>query len=157
MVREGGPAGGSPGGNGLGWVLWSGTIGLDSPVPARIEAALAGGYDRMTIGPPDVARAASGGVSWEALGRSARDVGLGIVMDPMMGWYNDAPPPGPYAPFRLDEMLRMCEALRRHVHLGARAVSRGRGDPRRAGSQVRRSCATGPRTSVHRCSWSSCR
>ncbi len=111
MVREGGPAGGSPGGDGLGWVLWSGTIGLDSPVPARIEAALAGGYDRMTIGPPDVARAASGGVSWEALGRSARDVGLGIVMDPVMGWYNDEPPPGPYAPFRLDEMLRMCEAL----------------------------------------------
>jgi sugar phosphate isomerase/epimerase len=111
MTGKAAPADGSPPGNGRGWVLWSGTIGLDSPVPARLEASLAGGYDRMTIGPPDVARAAAGGVSWEELGRSARDVGLGIVMDPMMGWYNDEPPPGPYAPFRLDEMLRMCEAL----------------------------------------------
>jgi hypothetical protein len=25
---------------GIGWVLWAGTVGLESPVPARIEAAL---------------------------------------------------------------------------------------------------------------------
>ena len=40
----------------VGWVLWAGTIGLESSIPARIEAALAGGFSRVSIGPFDVAR-----------------------------------------------------------------------------------------------------
>ena len=100
-----------PGAESIGWVLWSGTIGLESPVPARVEAALAGGYSRVTIGPHDVAKAAVDGVSAGDLGRSARESGLQIVMDPVMGWYTDTPLPGHFAPFPFDEVLRLCEDL----------------------------------------------
>jgi sugar phosphate isomerase/epimerase len=95
----------------VGWVLWAGTIGLDSPVPDRIAAAVAGGYSRVSIGPLDVSRAAGQGLSAHEVGVQVREAGLEVVMDPLMGWSDDAPLPGPYAPFRLDDMVGMCAAL----------------------------------------------
>ena len=37
----------------IGWVMWAGTIGLDSPISARIEAAQAARCQRFSVGPPD--------------------------------------------------------------------------------------------------------
>ncbi|HXK21726.1 MAG TPA: sugar phosphate isomerase/epimerase [Myxococcota bacterium] len=93
------------------WVLWAGTVGMESPVAARVEAARANGYRAVSIGPLDVAREASNGRSAKDLGRSIRDAGLEIVMDPLIGWCSDAPLPGRFAEVSFEEQLRMCEAL----------------------------------------------
>jgi sugar phosphate isomerase/epimerase len=95
----------------VGWVLWAGTVGLDSPLPERIDAAVAGGFDRLSISPLDVAAAVASGSTIPDVGRGIRDEGLGIVLDPVMGWHNDMPGPGPYAAFQLEEVLRMGEAI----------------------------------------------
>jgi sugar phosphate isomerase/epimerase len=95
----------------VGWVLWAGTVGLDSPLPMRIDAAVAGSFDRLSVSPLDVAGAVAAGSTISDLGRRIRDEGLGIVLDPVMGWHNDVPGPGPYAAFPLEEVLRMGEAL----------------------------------------------
>jgi sugar phosphate isomerase/epimerase len=97
---------------GIGWVLWSGTVGLESPIPGRIEAALAGGYSRLSVSPLDVARAEEKGTSATELGRRIRDAGLEIVLDPVMNWYGGTPrTDSRFARFPADESLRMCEAL----------------------------------------------
>jgi sugar phosphate isomerase/epimerase len=96
----------------VGWVLWSGTIGLESPVPGRIEAALANGFSRLSLSPLDVARAEEQGTSVADLGRSLRDAGLGIVLDPVMNWYGGAPrADSRFARFPLDEAMAIAEAL----------------------------------------------
>lgn len=95
----------------VGWVLWAGTVGLDGPLPARIEAAVAGGFDRVSLSPLDVAAATKEGIAVQDLGRGIRDAGLDMVLDPVMGWYSDAPAPGPYGAFQLDDVLRMGEVL----------------------------------------------
>jgi sugar phosphate isomerase/epimerase len=120
MMMSGHPDEVAPSGTGLpatgptdvGWVLWSGTVGLESPVPARIEAALAGGFSRLSLSPLDVARSAEQGTSPVELGRRVRDSGLGIVMDPVMNWYPDPPPPrSRFGRFSAEDALQMCEAL----------------------------------------------
>jgi sugar phosphate isomerase/epimerase len=95
----------------VGWVLWAGTIGLESSIPARIEAALAGGFSRVSIGPVDVARREAEGASVHDLGRSLRDAGVDVVMDPVTGWCEDEPLPGPFSSVGVDDALRMCAAL----------------------------------------------
>src|SRR3954471_14333602 len=98
--------------DGIGWVLWSGTVGLESPIPGRIEAALAGGYSRLSVSPLDVARAEEKGTSATELGRRIRDAGLEIVLDPVMNWYGGTPrTDSRFACFPADESLRMCEAM----------------------------------------------
>lgn len=99
-----------PGGSG--WVLWAGTVGLESPVPARVDAARQWGYSRVSVSPLDVARAAEQGTSAAELGRSVRDAGLEFVLDPVMNWYGGTPPPqSRFGRFSADEALRMAEAL----------------------------------------------
>ena len=96
----------------LGWVLWSGTIGLESAVPGRIEAARANGFSRLSVSPLDVARAAEQGTSAADLGLSIRDAGLEIVLDPVMNWYGGAPrADSRFARFPLDDAMAMAEAL----------------------------------------------
>jgi len=97
---------------GIGWVLWAGTVGLESPVPARVEAARECGFSRVSVSPLDVARAAEQGTSPAELGRYMRDAGLGIVLDPVMNWYGGTPPPeSRFGRFSAHEALRMAEAL----------------------------------------------
>src|SRR5829696_7339586 len=97
----------------IGWVLWSGTIGLESAIRGRIEAARANGFSRLSLSPLDVARAEEQGTSAAELGRSIRDAGLEIVLDPVMNWYGGAPrADSRFARFPLDEALAMAEALR---------------------------------------------
>lgn len=74
-----------------GWVLWSGTVGLESPLEGRVRAARAGRYARLSLSPLDVER--SGRPATE-LGRELRDEGLELVLDPSMNWHDGAPRPG---------------------------------------------------------------
>lgn len=68
-------------------ILWSGTIGLESPIDDRIRAAEANGYTSISVSPLDVARLAQTGGSAGTLGDRIRDAGLGVIMDPVMNWY----------------------------------------------------------------------
>jgi sugar phosphate isomerase/epimerase len=103
----------------IGWVLWSGHIGLASPLSARIEAASAAGYTRFSVNPIDMKRATRDGRTAAELGRYFRDSGLEIVMDAVINWYDAK---GAVWPFRAkgrdelseiapDEVMRMSEAL----------------------------------------------
>ncbi len=94
------------------WVLWSGTLGLNSPLEARIAAAVAAGFDRLSVSPLDVVLAEEVGVPAADLGRRLRDAGLRIVLDGFMNWYDGMPIPARSVNFTADEVLAMCAALR---------------------------------------------
>ena len=95
--------------DGIGWVLWTGTVGFQSSIEGRLEAAVAGGFGQMSLTPLDVVSADSGP---EDLGRRLRDAGVDIVLEGFMTWY-----PGeqsaaiPLAAFTSAEVLGMFEAL----------------------------------------------
>jgi len=104
-----GPAGtlGRPG-----YTLWAGTVGFTSPLAERFAAAAATGCRQVTLSPPDVLRAAADGITAAEIGRQARDLGLDLVIDPVMNWYPDREPsPSRFAGVSTDDALRMCEAL----------------------------------------------
>ena len=96
----------------LQWVLWSGTLGLESPLLERFPAAAAGGFDHLSLSAPDVARAAEQGLPATEIRRRADDLGLRLIMDPVMNWHPATEPSrSRFARFSMDEALRMCEAL----------------------------------------------
>lgn len=98
--------------DGPGWVLWSGTIGLESPIDVRISAAVVGGYARVSVSPLDVARSEAAGVSAVDLGERFRASGLDVVVDPIMNWYGGTPPPtSRFGRFSAEEALRMSRDL----------------------------------------------
>ena len=79
-MAEAGRADATPGrdaSDGIDWVLGTGTLGFDSPAPARIDAALASGFGCVTVGPLDVARAAKEGGHAER--RASRIGAHGVV------------------------------------------------------------------------------
>ncbi|ABW13232.1 Xylose isomerase domain protein TIM barrel [Parafrankia sp. EAN1pec] len=97
----------------IGWVMWSGTVGLQRPLAERVEAAVAGGFGRISISPLDVALAQEAGTVPAELGRRLRDQGLGIVLDGLMNWYGGEPMTASRSiAFTADEVLDMCAALR---------------------------------------------
>ncbi len=96
----------------INWILWSGTVGLESPIPPRIPAAVDNGYTRLSVSTLDVFRAEESGVSARELGKQIRGAGLGVVLDPVMGWYPGATSAtSRFARFTTDEALRMSEDL----------------------------------------------
>jgi len=96
----------------LGYTLWAGTVGFTSPLAERFAAAAATGCRQVTLSPPDVLRAAADGITAAEIGRQARDLGLDLVIDPVMNWYPDREPsPSRFAGVSTDDALRMCEAL----------------------------------------------
>jgi sugar phosphate isomerase/epimerase len=96
----------------LGYTLWAGTVGFTSPLAERFAAAAATGCRQATLSPPDVLRAAAGGMTAAEIGRRARDLGLDLIIDPVMNWYPDREPsPSRFAGVSADDALRMCEAL----------------------------------------------
>jgi sugar phosphate isomerase/epimerase len=96
----------------LGYTLWAGTVGFTSPLAERFAAAAATGCRQATLSPPDVLRAAADGTTAAEIGRQARDLGLDLVIDPVMNWYPDREPsPSRFAGVSTDDALRMCEAL----------------------------------------------
>ena len=96
----------------LGYTLWAGTVGFTSPLAERFAAAAATGCRQATLSPPDVLRAAGDGMTAADIGRQARDLGLDLILDPVMNWYPDREPsPSRFAGVSTDDALRMCEAL----------------------------------------------
>jgi len=96
----------------LGYTLWAGTVGFTSPLAERFAAAAATGCRQVTLSPPDVLRAAKDGTTAAEIGRQARNLGLDLVIDPVMNWYPDREPsPSRFAGVNTDDALRMCEAL----------------------------------------------
>src|SRR5580658_9797938 len=75
-----------------GYTLWAGTVGFTSPLAERFAAAAATGCREATLSPPDVLRAAQDGTAAAEIGRQARDLGLDLVIDPVMNWYPDREP-----------------------------------------------------------------
>lgn len=91
-----------------GWVLWSGTVGFDTPVLDRIPAAAAGGYDHLSLSPIDVLD----GPSPTEIARRAADAGLALIMDPVMGWHpTERPFKSDFARVPTVDTLRFCEQL----------------------------------------------
>jgi sugar phosphate isomerase/epimerase len=92
------------------WILWSGTVGFDTPIEERAHVASSGGFSRFTISPSDVHRERSEVGHAKEILRIARDHGVEVMMDPVVNWH-PASDPGPFrsAAFSLDEMLGMCE------------------------------------------------
>lgn len=94
------------------WILWSGTIGLESSIADRIRAASAAGCTTISVSPLDVVRAEVSGESRAALGARIRDAGLGIIMDPVMNWYSGIPSAtSRFGRFSTAESLSMCEQV----------------------------------------------
>ncbi|HEY3005095.1 MAG TPA: sugar phosphate isomerase/epimerase [Kribbellaceae bacterium] len=88
-----------------GWILWAGTVGLEGPLAARFAAAAAAGYQRVSLSPPEVLRA---GRPAAEIASRARDLGLGLVVDPVMNWYPDSSPPtSRFAGVSTDDALRL--------------------------------------------------
>jgi sugar phosphate isomerase/epimerase len=95
-----------------GWVMWSGTLGLESPVEPRIGAAAAWGYTHLSVSPLDVARLEETGTSATDLGAMIRAAGLEIIVDPVMNWYpGGGPARSRFSRFSPQESLRMVAEL----------------------------------------------
>lgn len=91
------------------WVLWAGTVGFQTALPERFAAAAAAGYDRVTLSPTDVERAAAEGTSAVDIGKHAADLGLRLTVDPVMNWYPDsAPATSRFAGVGVEAALRSC-------------------------------------------------
>jgi len=59
-----------------------------------------------------VLRAAGSGTTAADIRHQARDLGLDLILDPVMNWYPDREPsPSRFAGVSTDDALRMCEAL----------------------------------------------
>ena len=96
----------------LEWVLWAGTVGFETALPERFAAAAAAGYDRVTLSPIDVERAAAEGMPATDIGQHARELGLRLSVDPVMNWYPDsAPATSRFAGVGVEAALRSCEAV----------------------------------------------
>jgi len=94
------------------WVLWSGTMGLESPLPERFPAASAGGYDYLSLSPLDVDRSAEQGLPVSEIRTRAEEHGLRLIMDPVMNWHPAIEASrSRFARFNVDEVLRMSEAV----------------------------------------------
>ena len=94
------------------WVLWSGTLGLESPLEGRFSAAAENGYDYLSLSPLDVARSAEQGLPASEIRSRAEAHGLGLIMDPVMNWHPAIEPVSiALRRFSVDEALQMCEVL----------------------------------------------
>jgi len=94
------------------WVLWSGTLGLESPLEGRFTAAAENGYDYLSLSPLDVARSGEQGLQASEIRSLAAAHGLGLIMDPVMNWHPAIEPSrSRFARFSVDEALQMCEVL----------------------------------------------
>lgn len=94
------------------WVLWAGTVGFDSDLDDRMEAAASNGYSMVSLGPHDVDTATRHGVTARELRHRAEDRGLTWVMDPIMNWHPVHKPSRLiHAMFSVEAVLGMCNEL----------------------------------------------
>lgn len=95
------------------WVLWAGTIGFESPLDRRFEAAAANGYTHVTLSVLDIDRAAADGTSTAEIRRRAAGAGLQLIVDPVMNWHDvvEAPRRSRFGGIRVEDNLAVAEAL----------------------------------------------
>ena len=94
------------------WILWSGTVGLERPIPERVEAAIGAGFGSVSVSPLDIHRAEQGGTSAKEIGRMIRDQGLRIIVDPVMNWHPfSGASASRFATISAEQSLRWVEAL----------------------------------------------
>ena len=94
------------------WILWSGTVGLERPIPERVEAAIAADFASVSLSPLDIHRAEAGGTTAKEVGRMIRDQGLRIIVDPVMNWHPfSGPSASRFATISAEQSLRWVEAL----------------------------------------------
>jgi len=92
--------------------MWAGTLGFDTPVLDRLDAATTIDVQRFSVTPLDVEWAAAEGITTDDLGRRIRDAGYDIVMDPIVNWYGGTPHPASrFGRFSSDNTVRMCAEL----------------------------------------------
>jgi sugar phosphate isomerase/epimerase len=78
----------------------------------RFAAAAAAGYERVSVSPGEVLRAEADGTPAREVASRARDLGLGVIVDPLMNWYPDSTPSrSRFAAVSDVEALRVCAAL----------------------------------------------
>lgn len=93
-------------------MLWAGTLGFQSTLRSRADAAAAAGCTGFSLSSIDVAAAEADGWSAAEIGRWAADRGLALVLDPLVTWHPyEESLPFRYAEIELDETLRMCREL----------------------------------------------
>ncbi len=94
------------------WILWAGMTGFSGPIRERFAAAAATGYHQVSVSPPELLRAAESGWATADVGHEARDLGLDVVVDPLMNWYPDhATSPSRFAGVSAEDALRVSEAV----------------------------------------------
>jgi sugar phosphate isomerase/epimerase len=95
------------------WVLWAGTVGLESALDLRFEAAASNRYSHVSLSALDVSRGAGEGLTAFDIKRRAEDAGLSLIVDPVMNWHPVSVPTrqSRFGRFSLDDNLRMVEAL----------------------------------------------
>jgi sugar phosphate isomerase/epimerase len=112
-------------------VLWTGTVGFERPLAARVEAAGAAGYHAISMSPREALTMQDEGVRLADAARRAHDAGVGIgVLDAVFSWLR----PGDTlalegtTPVTVDEAVRIASSLGIQ-YINAIAL---RGDPLRA-------------------------
>src|SRR3954447_16862623 len=76
------------------WILWAGTIGLDSPLPVRVAAAKRARCAHVSIGFDDVTTATAGGRSIGQVAEEMRADGVSpSVLDGITWWLPLSTPP----------------------------------------------------------------
>jgi sugar phosphate isomerase/epimerase len=91
------------------WILWAGTVGFQSPLSQRFEAAAATGCTRVSLSPGDVI---DGTETAALVAARASDLGLELILDPVMGWYpSQTASTSRFASVSADDALRVAEEL----------------------------------------------
>lgn len=89
------------------WILWAATVGFGSTLSERFAAAVENGYGWVSLSPAEVLEAERDGTPATLIGARARDLDLGLVVDPVMNWYPDSvPSPSRFAGVSTQDALR---------------------------------------------------
>jgi sugar phosphate isomerase/epimerase len=92
------------------WVLWSGTVGLEVPLPERIDAASAAGATHVSWTPHDLP-ADLPAHSRRDIAQRAADKGVALsVVDPIMRWLPDDASGAALVPM-LDDVLAVADEV----------------------------------------------
>jgi sugar phosphate isomerase/epimerase len=95
-------------------VLWTGTVGFDRSLEARVDAAHAAGYDAISMSPREAMTLEDAGASLSDAARRAGDAGIGIaVLDAVFSWLRPADTMAleGTTPVTIDESARIASAM----------------------------------------------
>ncbi len=95
-------------------MLWTGTVGFDRSLEARIAAARAAGYGAVSMSPREAATLEEGGTALGEAVKPAHDAGIGIaVLDAVFSWLRpeDTMALEGTTPVTVDESVRIASAM----------------------------------------------